>query len=117
MSWFTDLFRKSEVALAETADLTAMASETRSPRAGRQQKCSVCHELGHKSPRHAREREAVLMAAISELEEGLAAANERAELTEAENRQLWTQIDKLQDRLRMAESLAQIVTYGEGTRI
>jgi len=117
MSWFTDLFRRCEDALDESQSLDAMATEARSPRAGKQQRCSTCQELGHKSPRHAGEEEARLRATIAQLTNDLSAANERAELTAAENRQLWAQLDKLRDRLALAESIASMATYGEGTRI
>jgi hypothetical protein len=117
MSWFTDLFRQCEDALDASQSLEAMVTEARSPRAGKQQRCSTCHELGHKSPRHASEEEARLRAVIAQLTDDLAAANERAALTVTENRQLWAQLDKLQDRLALAESIASMATYGEGTRI
>jgi DNA repair exonuclease SbcCD ATPase subunit len=117
VSWFSELFCKSEAALEGSADLDVMAADARSPRAGRQQRCSVCGELGHKSPRHAFEQQASLLATIADLETQVAAATERAEISEAETRELWAQIEKLQDRLALAESLASMNTYGEGTRI
>jgi hypothetical protein len=117
MSWFTELFRKTESALDQSSDIATMEAEARDPRVGRQQRCSVCQQLGHKSPRHAPEREAELRMRIAELEVQVTAANERAEISEAENRQLWAQIDKLHDRLALAESLASMNSYGEGTRI
>lgn len=54
---------------------------------------------------------------IDEPKSQVAAANERAEISQAENRQLWAQIEKLQDRLALAESIASMNTYGHGTRI
>lgn len=94
-----------------------MAAEARSSRVGRQQRCSVCHVPGHKSPRHAPEREAALRTMIGELQGQVASATERAEISKAQARQLWAQNEQLQDRLALAESLASMNSYGEGTRI
>ena len=114
MSWFSDLFSRGSSALE---DAKALEAESRSSRAGKQQRCSYCGELGHKRPRHAPEIEAELRNTIAELEAGKAEAEERAELSAREARVLQGLIDDLRQQLVFAESIAQIATYGEGTRI
>jgi hypothetical protein len=117
MSWFTNLLGIGNTALNDSDALPSMEAEARSPRAGKQQRCSVCGKPGHKRPSHAVEIELELRAAITKLEAGKAEAEERAQLSAAESRELWAMIDKLWDRVRLAESIAQMGTYGEGTSI
>lgn len=114
MSWFSDLFSCGSTALE---DAKALKAESRSSRAGKQQHCSYCGEPGHKRPRHAAEIEAGLRNTIAELEAGKAEAEERAELSARESVILQELIDDLREQLAFAQSIAQIGTYGEGTRI
>lgn len=117
MSWFTELLGLGNRAKDEARVLPAMEAEARSPRAGKQQRCSYCDGLGHKRPSHAAEIEDNLRNTIAELEAGKAAAEEQADLNARESRVLQEMIDDLRVELAYAQSIAQIGTYGEGTRI
>lgn len=66
------------------------------------------------APEPRRDQQHVLRPVIDKLETDVRATNERADMTAAENRRLWAKIDKLRERLILAEGMASIALRGEG---
>ena len=125
-SLISGLFASSEALSQDVDDVVP-----RSSRAGKPQKCSLCGVTGHKSPSHKPDKVYALQLRVADLEYRLDEAEsraqqetDRADFAEGQARQLWAELDRvrqqmaeLKDRLALAESVAQIGTYGEGTRI
>lgn len=132
-SMISGLFTSAEALQRDVDDVAP-----RSSRAGRPQKCSVCHIEGHKAPSHAPGKIFALQARVGNLQQQVEEAKyllgemtdiarfqqERAEIAEGQVREFVARVEELSQELAgMKQQLADVgaaagpYIYGEPTSI
>ena len=114
MSWserLTSLFTKANEIKEGVAELSEPAAP--SSRAGQQQRCRVCRELGHKAPTCKNNPVTLIEGRVRELEEALAAERDRAErhkeLREMAEDQVRAYRDRVDELQQEVAGLKQVV--------